>query len=794
MGAFRICPKICIPGCACADGYVKNSDGKCVRQEDCPYPYKPFLELDPLENPTCSPNEEYRMCKGCDQTCDNLGKPVICIYECTPGCACKDGYVRQDGKCIQQVQCPIPIPPNDFHLLPDATPYTPLDTGYPPTGTIPGSSEKCPINEVFSQCKACDQGCPDIDPPVRCTKDCRPGCSCKEGYVRSNGICISAFQCPQIDPMPFKPIHNLPEPQQMDNDCNDDAPSCPAHQHFTDCLPCNESCPGFGSDICPRICRSGCACDPGFSRTEDGSRCIPTIQCPQIDPFPEAPQVDDTCHVEEPPVEIPLDVPPKSVQPMCAANEEFTECGTCEPTCSSLKEPTVCLGVCIVGCQCKSGYVREGGKCIPDYQCSVRDHPAPFPVEYYPVGPPAIVDEPCQDDDELVPINPPTIVDEPCQDDDESVPINPPTTVVDYCPANEHFVECTPCNEKCPGFGSDICPFVCQSGCACDSGFSRMEGKCIRTTQCPQIKPEPSLKHTNTFAISAAPTPPLSFTRPGISAVEIDPPLVSFYPIPTQQAHECPANEVYSTCGGCEETCQSLYEPMMCAAVCIVGCQCKPGYVRENGKCVDASYCPMDPHTTTAEPTTWDIFTDTPARETDGACPINETFKQCKSCDQTCESLSDPLMCTMACVSGCSCIEGHVRNNGTCVPVSQCFSKPAVPVDPIQKEQELEEEEREEEQGPTKKCPVNEEFKSCKGCDQNCRTLHHPIMCSMICMPGCACKSGFVRKDGVCVEPSECPVETSDFDFSPFEGSSSVDDEVSSFPAIEPPSSILAIP
>jgi hypothetical protein len=58
------------------------------------------------------------------------------------------------------------------------------------------------------------------------------------------------------------------------------------------------------------------------------------------------------------------------------------------------------------------------------------------------------------------------------------------------------------------------------------------------------------------------------------------------------------------------------------------------------------------------------------------------------------------------------------------------------------------------------RCPVNEEFKSCKGCDHTCRTMDHPIICSMICMPGCACKSGFVRKDGVCVEPSECLVES----------------------------------
>jgi hypothetical protein len=208
---------------------------------------------------------------------------------------------------------------------------------------------------------------------------------------------------------------------------------------------------------------------------------------------------------------------------------------------------------------------------------------------------------------------------------------------------------------------------------------------------------------------------------------------------------------------------------MMCAAVCVVGCQCKPGYLREKGQCVDASFCPARSPSTTAptldtikeesvtldtikkESVTLDVIQVTPEAN---QCPINEVFKECKSCDQTCGSLSDPLMCTMECVPGCSCLEGYVRDNGVCVPVSQCFED--LDVKPVDEKPAPEEPKHTQIE---QQCPVNEEFKRCKGCDHTCWTLNHPLMCSMICMPGCACKSGFVRKDGVCVEPSECPVE-----------------------------------
>ncbi|XP_029160407.1 chymotrypsin inhibitor-like [Nylanderia fulva] len=54
-------------------------------------------------------------------------------------------------------------------------------------------------------------------------------------------------------------------------------------------------------------------------------------------------------------------------------------------------------------------------------------------------------------------------------------------------------------------------------------------------------------------------------------------------------------------------------------------------------------------------------------------CGENEVFNSCGSkCPSTCENPT-PVVCTLACVPGCDCIQGHVRNaGGRCVPTQSC--------------------------------------------------------------------------------------------------------------------------
>ncbi|XP_011194298.1 chymotrypsin inhibitor-like [Zeugodacus cucurbitae] len=50
----------------------------------------------------------------------------------------------------------------------------------------------------------------------------------------------------------------------------------------------------------------------------------------------------------------------------CGKNEEFTSCGSaCPPKCDERNGPNFCTLQCIVGCQCKRGYVLNNqGRCV----------------------------------------------------------------------------------------------------------------------------------------------------------------------------------------------------------------------------------------------------------------------------------------------------------------------------------------------------------------------------------------------------------------------------------------------
>ncbi|KAK6747936.1 hypothetical protein RB195_000878 [Necator americanus] len=111
----------------------------------------------------------------------------------------------------------------------------------------------------------------------------------------------------------------------------------------------------------------------------------------------------------------------------------------------------------------------------------------------------------------------------------------------------------------------------------------------------------------------------------------------------------CPPNEVYKSCGGCEPTCLTSKIPEACLAVCIVGCQCLPGFLRDSdGNCV--STCPGKP------------------------CGENEELKkQASTCEPTCAD-RNPICNKMAVLNVCRCKDGYIRDvtGGRCIPVEKC--------------------------------------------------------------------------------------------------------------------------
>ncbi|KXJ80743.1 hypothetical protein RP20_CCG023606 [Aedes albopictus] len=72
----------------------------------------------------------------------------------------------------------------------------------------------------------------------------------------------------------------------------------------------------------------------------------------------------------------------------------------------------------------------------------------------------------------------------------------------------------------------------------------------------------------------------------------------------------CGTNEVYLECGtACPETCDNLGIDIACVYMCVQGCFCQRGYVRNNstGQCVLPCDCP--PKTTTVTPAPTDTTT-----------------------------------------------------------------------------------------------------------------------------------------------------------------------------------------
>jgi hypothetical protein len=126
------------------------------------------------------------------------------------------------------------------------------------------------------------------------------------------------------------------------------------------------------------------------------------------------------------------------------------------------------------------------------------------------------------------------------------------------------------------------------------------------------------------------------------------------------EVSQCKDNEIFLPCGSaCAPTCANPHPGSMCTKQCVVGCFCKPGFLKnEQGVCVQAENCGASAA---------DAIPIAPQ-----VCSENEEFRPCKGCDGTCDK-PNPI-CPRICVPGCACKKGHVRSgsNGRCIPQEQC--------------------------------------------------------------------------------------------------------------------------
>uniref|UniRef100_A0A8R1DRL9 TIL domain-containing protein n=1 Tax=Caenorhabditis japonica TaxID=281687 RepID=A0A8R1DRL9_CAEJA len=122
-------------------------------------------------------------------------------------------------------------------------------------------------------------------------------------------------------------------------------------------------------------------------------------------------------------------------------------------------------------------------------------------------------------------------------------------------------------------------------------------------------------------------------------------------------------------------------------------------------------------------------------------CGKNQKRVMCSyGCEQQCGW--SPNICSLNCVPNvCVCKHGYVRNIfDECVHWNACTPE-------------------------TSRCPEDEEFKVCGTyCEPSCDDDESSLTdCDETeCARNvCRCKPGFVRLDGVCVLPSECPAKRS---------------------------------
>ncbi|CAO1396939.1 unnamed protein product [Diamesa tonsa] len=598
-----ICPKICVAGCFCNKGFIKESSGICIKIEKCPIS-------------TCKdPNSEHNTCgsscrcddrnsyanecgSACEASCKNPNPKGPCPDVCVRGCFCKPGFLKNDqGVCVPVEECPKPI--------------------------------ECPANEVFScGSAACEKSCGNINDTCDIVNiKCDDKCFCIEGYVRESGpnsTCIPVNTCPIVCSEPntefnqcassCQPTCLKPFIGRCNKMCNAVCvcqrgfiqnesgkcikpeecakPNCPANE----ILSCrNPTCDYEGCDVigiaraCQFVpCVTKCYCAPGFVRIN--GVCTPKEKCPIVDP------------------------PMGCKDP----NASYNTCGSaCEPICGK-KNPLFCTANCVVGCFCNKGYIKDSkGVCIPIEKCNQpKDCPA---NEVFDCRHPICGERGC-----FVLCRPDK--DTPCENrcfcadgyyrengiciPEDKCPKEPIT-----CDVNEVF-ECrnpTCDDEGCFMMGRPCQDVPCQYKCYCAPGLVRIDGKCVSRKKCFKPIEECLMPNTEyrtcvnpcTQPSCANPTTALircayacvdgCFCREGYYMSD-DGACIQLDQCPRPCPETCPANESCSCrMVDCERSCESRRYPCDPAnPFCVNKCYCNDGFIRSGkagGACVPYEEC-----------------------------------------------------------------------------------------------------------------------------------------------------------------------------------------------------------
>lgn len=377
------------------------------------------------------------------------------------------------------------------------------------------SSEECSWPETWYKClPSCPITCDSIRTRCRSiAKTCRSGCDCAYGFARKTrrGPCVPIKRCPgrlrglnQGDISLTRPyLCSLPTDYEEED-------KCPRHEVQSDCGDrCKESCDR--SKVCATRCTKGCFCKAGYARIR--GVCKPRDQCDDE---------DDSRN--------------------CAANEEYTKCGrSCTEQCVS--SGARCSSSCTRGCFCKAGFVRINGKCVDDKVC--REDDCPFDERHLDCG--RTCNEKC--DPKSEPCS--TRCKSGCFCQEGEVRINNRCVSRSMCGSNNN-VTCNvnevenacsiACRDSCDERACLFDRTPCKRGCSCIEGYKRIQGVCLRASEC------------------------------------------------STTGGQCSTNEVWDECANdCKDSCN---KDCVAAQFCSRRCVCAGGLKRVGSRCVPESQCP----------------------------------------------------------------------------------------------------------------------------------------------------------------------------------------------------------
>ncbi|XP_076779413.1 zonadhesin [Arvicanthis niloticus] len=741
---------------------------------------------------------------------------------CKEGCVCQPDYVLLNNKCVPRIECGckdaqgVLIPADKTWINKDCTQICTCVTGtihcrnfQCPSGTYCKDIEddtsnctkitvQCPAHSLYTNClPSCPPSCSDPDSLCRgisptSPSTCKEGCVCEPDYVLSDDKCVPRIECGCKDaqgvliPADKAWINrgctqsctckggaiqckNFQCPSETycediedgNSNCTNITLKCPAHSHYTNCLPpCQPSCSDHGghcegsSTKAPSTCKEGCVCEPDYVLSED--KCVPRIECGCKDaqgvliPAGKAwinRGCTQSCTCKGGAIQCQKYHCPSgtyckdtkddnsscaTITLQCPANSSFTNClPPCPPSCldpeghcegSTTKDSSTCKE----GCVCQPDYVLLNNKCVPRVECGCKDAQGvliPADKTWINRG----CTQTCTCMGGAIQCRKFQCPSETYCKDIEDGNSNC-TNIPLQCPANSNFTNCLPsCQPSCSNMdvhceeSSPKAPSSCKEGCVCQSGYVLHNDKCILRNQCGCKDAQGALIPEGKTWITRGCSQSCTCMGGAIQCQNFQCPPRAYCKdmedgnsnctnIPLQ----CPAHSSYTNClPSCPPSC--VNPEGLCGgtrpkvpSTCKEGCVCQPGYLMHNDKCVLRIFCGC--------------------KDTRGALISADKTWLSRGCTQSCTCSAGAIHCrNFRCPSGTYCKNGD-SGSPNCTKI------------PLQ-------------------CPTDSQFTDClpvclPSCSNRCEVTSPSVPSS--CKEGCLCNRGFVFSEDRCVPRTQC--------------------------------------